>query len=167
VRPVEEVVDREPVLGPELLDLARFVADYYFAPLGEVLRGMLPAALPAWGERKVWLTDAGALAPPRDAVEAAVVEALRGGERLHVGELARGLGDVAGSRGAARRRRPPARRRPAGARRGEAGEVELAPGERRTSRRPGARRRGLVALLAELGRPATVEVVEREAAHRR
>ncbi|HEX6202774.1 MAG TPA: primosomal protein N' [Thermoanaerobaculia bacterium] len=172
VRPVEEVVDREPVLGPELLDLARFVADYYFAPLGEVLRGMLPAALPAWGERKVWLTDAGALAPPRDAVEAAVVEALRGGERLHVGELARGLGD-----GASREELLAAvDRLLAGGRlaRGEAkrasgvryvSAVELAPGEREAHLAAAGRSapgRAVVALLAELGRPATVEeVVER------
>ncbi|HMF78079.1 MAG TPA: DEAD/DEAH box helicase, partial [Bryobacteraceae bacterium] len=34
--------DEEPVLDSELLDLARWIAEYYCAPIGEVLRGMLP-----------------------------------------------------------------------------------------------------------------------------
>src|SRR5947199_340983 len=48
VRPIEEVLDREPVLTADLLELARFVADYYLAPLGEVVRSMLPSDLPPW-----------------------------------------------------------------------------------------------------------------------
>ncbi len=42
VRPVERVLDESALLGPELLELARWVAGYYCAPLGEVLRGMVP-----------------------------------------------------------------------------------------------------------------------------
>ena len=42
VRPVERVLDEAALLGPELLELARWVAGYYCAPLGEVLRGMVP-----------------------------------------------------------------------------------------------------------------------------
>src|SRR5262245_37746367 len=53
LRPVEEVLDREPAVPPSLLELARFVSSYYMAPLGEVLRTMLPADLPPWGGRKV------------------------------------------------------------------------------------------------------------------
>jgi primosomal protein N' len=66
LRPVEELLDREPAVPSELLELARFVAGYYMASLGEVLRSMLPGDLPPWGGRRVWLTDAGAIAPPRD-----------------------------------------------------------------------------------------------------
>jgi primosomal protein N' (replication factor Y) (superfamily II helicase) len=87
LRPIVEILDREPVLTPDLLDLARFTADYYMAPLGEVVRSMLPADLPPWGDRKVWLTDAGALAVPRSPDEAAVLEALREGGRMTVAEL--------------------------------------------------------------------------------
>ena len=58
LRPIVEILDREPVLTPDLLELARFTADYYMAPLGEVVRSMLPSDLPPWGDRKVWLTDA-------------------------------------------------------------------------------------------------------------
>jgi primosomal protein N' (replication factor Y) len=87
VRWLEAVLDREPVLGADLLELARFTADYYLAPLGEVLRSMLPADLEPWGDRRVWLTDRGALAPPRGDAESALIEALRQGGRVTVSEL--------------------------------------------------------------------------------
>lgn len=41
-KPLLSVLDREPVIAGPLLDLARWIAQYYLAPLGEVLRGMLP-----------------------------------------------------------------------------------------------------------------------------
>ncbi len=39
---VEAVLDDEPLLSEHLLELAEWIAGYYLAPLGEVLRGMLP-----------------------------------------------------------------------------------------------------------------------------
>jgi primosomal protein N' (replication factor Y) len=42
VRYLEAVVDDEPLLSGDLLALAEWMAQYYLAPLGEVLRGMLP-----------------------------------------------------------------------------------------------------------------------------
>src|ERR1700720_2828129 len=89
---LDGVLDREPVLGADLLALARFTAEYYLAPLGEVLRSMLPADLEPWGDRRVWLTDGGALAPPRNDLESLVIEALRGGGRLTVSDLQARLG---------------------------------------------------------------------------
>jgi primosomal protein N' (replication factor Y) (superfamily II helicase) len=41
-KPIETVLDEEPLLSAHLLELARWIAQYYLAPLGEVLRGMLP-----------------------------------------------------------------------------------------------------------------------------
>jgi primosomal protein N' (replication factor Y) len=41
-RPIIAVLDQEPILTAELMELARWIAQYYIAPLGEVLRGMLP-----------------------------------------------------------------------------------------------------------------------------
>jgi primosomal protein N' len=92
VRWLEGLLDREPVLGPDLLALARFTADYYLAPIGEVLRTMLPGDLEPWGDRRVWLTDRGALALPRGDAERAVLEALRQGGRVTVSELQARLG---------------------------------------------------------------------------
>ena len=42
VKSVERVLDEAALLGPELLELGRWVAEYYCAPFGEVLRGMVP-----------------------------------------------------------------------------------------------------------------------------
>jgi primosomal protein N' (replication factor Y) len=42
VRYIEAVLDDEPLLSDHLLTLAEWMAQYYLAPLGEVLRGMLP-----------------------------------------------------------------------------------------------------------------------------
>jgi primosomal protein N' (replication factor Y) len=95
MRSLEAVLDREPVLAPDLLDLARFTAAYYLTPLGEVLRTMLPAALQPWGDRRVWLTDGGALAPERPRAGAgrgALIDALRGGGRFTLSELQASLG---------------------------------------------------------------------------
>jgi primosomal protein N' (replication factor Y) len=41
-RYIEAVLDEEPILSDHLLGLADWIAQYYLAPLGEVLRGMLP-----------------------------------------------------------------------------------------------------------------------------
>lgn len=92
LRPLDALLDAEPVLSRELLDLAGFVADYYLAPPGEVFRSMLPGSLPPWGDRKVWLTSAGAIARPRNEAEAEVVEALTTSGRLSLSELSERLG---------------------------------------------------------------------------
>ena len=42
LRQIETVLDDEPLLSEQLLSLAEWMAGYYLAPLGEVLRGMLP-----------------------------------------------------------------------------------------------------------------------------
>jgi primosomal protein N' (replication factor Y) len=45
LRDILEVLDDAPVLDAELLELCRWVADYYVAPLGVVLRAALPPGL--------------------------------------------------------------------------------------------------------------------------
>ena len=58
-RSVLRLVDEEPALSPELLGLGRWIAEYYCAPLGETLRGMLPLASDLRAGRVVSLTPAG------------------------------------------------------------------------------------------------------------
>ena len=41
-KPVQAVLDEGALLPEELMRLAGWIASYYVAPLGEVLRGMLP-----------------------------------------------------------------------------------------------------------------------------
>src|SRR5438045_296497 len=53
------LLDSEPVLSPELLALGRWIAGYYCAPLGDVLRSMLPLASEIRRGRIWSLTDAG------------------------------------------------------------------------------------------------------------
>jgi primosomal protein N' (replication factor Y) (superfamily II helicase) len=59
VKYLEAVLDEEPLLSERLLELAEWTAQYYLAPLGEVLRAMLP--LSAEVRRTVYyrLTDLG------------------------------------------------------------------------------------------------------------
>lgn len=49
VRSVLEILDDGPVLPADILELSRWVADYYAAPLGQVLRAALPAVLSKTG----------------------------------------------------------------------------------------------------------------------
>ena len=44
-RPILEVLDEKPVLGPKLMELARFMADYYRCSMGSACFAMLPAWL--------------------------------------------------------------------------------------------------------------------------
>jgi primosomal protein N' (replication factor Y) len=53
------LLDAEPVLDDELLALGRWIAGYYCAPLGEVLRGMLPLASEIRRGKIFTLTDSG------------------------------------------------------------------------------------------------------------
>jgi len=53
------LIDSEPVLDDELLALARWIANYYCAPLGEVLRTMLPLANEIRSGKVYSLTPAG------------------------------------------------------------------------------------------------------------
>ena len=44
IKPIQQVLDTTALLSGELMRLAAWIAQYYVAPLGEVLRGMLPLA---------------------------------------------------------------------------------------------------------------------------
>ena len=59
IKDVEELIDEAPIIGPEILDLTRWVSDYYFAPWGECIRAALPAGAAAISERVLTITDAG------------------------------------------------------------------------------------------------------------
>src|SRR6476469_2363123 len=56
---LSEVLDEEPALSPELVDLCLWVADYYEAPPGEVMRAALPAGSGVAEKRLVSLTETG------------------------------------------------------------------------------------------------------------
>ncbi len=58
-RDVLRLVDEDPALPLELLELGRWIAAYYCAPPGETLRGMLPLAFEVRSGKVVSLTPAG------------------------------------------------------------------------------------------------------------
>src|SRR5579862_4678359 len=64
------LIDSQPVLGADLLALGRWIADYYCAPLGEVLRSMLPLAAEIRKGKILSLTD-----PGRDAARQLLLDA--------------------------------------------------------------------------------------------
>ncbi len=45
IKDAQSLVDTEPVCSPEILQLARWVADYYACPLGEVIKAALPPGM--------------------------------------------------------------------------------------------------------------------------
>ncbi len=90
IRHLEAVLDEEPLLSEHLLDLAEWTAQYYLAPLGEVLRAMLPLA--AEVRRTVYyrLTDLG-----RDVLAKSVDGDGRSGRKTNAGPSTRSLGELA------------------------------------------------------------------------
>jgi primosomal protein N' (replication factor Y) len=87
-RDIEEVVGGEPAFDAAMIAFCRWTADYYQAPLGEVLRAALPQGEQASAKRAVRLTELGRRAldrqgslladAPRDPVLGALADA--GGE---------------------------------------------------------------------------------------
>lgn len=59
IREALRLLDEEPVLDDELMTLGRWIAGYYSAPLGEVLRSMTPLAGEIRRGKVYALTDAG------------------------------------------------------------------------------------------------------------
>ena len=59
IKDVFRLLDEEPVLDAGLIDLGRWIASYYCAPLGEVLRGMTPLTGEVRRSKLYSLTDAG------------------------------------------------------------------------------------------------------------
>ncbi|MGB9181211.1 MAG: hypothetical protein WCB68_18415, partial [Pyrinomonadaceae bacterium] len=59
IKDAEELLDAEPLLTPEILEITRWVAEYYAAPWGEVLKAALPAGLNATVEQILSITAEG------------------------------------------------------------------------------------------------------------
>jgi primosomal protein N' (replication factor Y) len=86
VRPIEEILDPEPLLPPHLLDLAKFVSSYYRSPLGSSLAAVLPAPLLRTDSEQAELTPAGAATDPASLtqLQGAVLSLLQGAPRARV-----------------------------------------------------------------------------------
>ena len=59
LKEIQELLDVDPPLTPEVLEITRWVSDYYAAPWGEVMRAALPAGINASVERTISITKLG------------------------------------------------------------------------------------------------------------
>ncbi len=59
LRPILDVVDPQPVVPLDLIKLCRWVSEYYFYPLGEVLKVVLPSGIQSTSWSCYRLTDQG------------------------------------------------------------------------------------------------------------
>ena len=59
VRPVKKLLDEVPALTPELIELGHWIATYYSAPIGQVLKSMLPLGAEVRATKVVSITHAG------------------------------------------------------------------------------------------------------------
>ena len=73
VREIARVLDIFPALTPKLIELANWIAHYYLAPIGDVVRAMTPPLTELKSQRQIVLTEAGRAAS----------ESLSGGELSH------------------------------------------------------------------------------------
>lgn len=105
---IERILDDEAILSPQLLELARWISQYYLAPLGEVLRTMLPLVAEVRRQVVYRIAEAGERAlqsgaeqgssrrtrrtPEEQAAEYAVLNYLLGGEQVKRAALIRATG---------------------------------------------------------------------------
>jgi len=76
-RPIDAVLDGDhPTFDPEQMVFLRWMAEYYLAPLGEVLRGAHPAGINARGVAAFQLTPGGRFALDTQAIKPEDVEPL-------------------------------------------------------------------------------------------
>ena len=96
IKDVEELFDLEPLVTPELLDLTKWIADYYYAPWGETIKSSLPAGINSDAESLFTITEAGreALAEakikrPQFAAKMQALELIAEKDQTPMSELAR------------------------------------------------------------------------------
>jgi primosomal protein N' (replication factor Y) len=77
IKNVDELVDESPVIASDILELTRWMADYYYAPWGECLRTALPAGATVTDEQVLAITAAGRFELARASTGSARAESKR------------------------------------------------------------------------------------------
>jgi primosomal protein N' (replication factor Y) len=80
LKPIQEILDDEPLVSEHLLELTRWAADYYLTSWGDMIKAALPAGINVEEREVVTLTDAGKAAL-KDLRERALVEDIVGEAR--------------------------------------------------------------------------------------
>ncbi|MEX0837269.1 MAG: primosomal protein N' [Gemmatimonadota bacterium] len=97
LRKVLSVLDREPTVTPDVLELCRWMADYYVSPLGIALRAALPAVLSDVSRDYVtWVGEASGLdgLRPRERKVAEHLSARAGAQRVQTLRRSLGMGSI-------------------------------------------------------------------------
>lgn len=92
LKPVNDILDLKPTFSPELLALTKWIADYYIAPWGEVLRAATPQGFSQESKKKICLIAQNIEALLQSTKKSAprqhaILAALRGGETLTFSQL--------------------------------------------------------------------------------
>src|SRR5688500_57806 len=77
VKEADELLDLVPLVTPELLDLTRWVADYYLSPWGEVIKAALPPGISPAIDDYLTITEKGETEQHRRDPASPAVELLR------------------------------------------------------------------------------------------
>jgi len=81
LKKVKSAIEKEPLLNPELMELARWISGYYVCPLGQVLAAMVPAAVKKGAgvktQQYIYLTISSAEAEK-------TIDELRGKKQKHI-----------------------------------------------------------------------------------
>ncbi len=96
IRPIRDLLDRQPTFTEDLLRLTRWISDYYLAPWGDVLRAATPQGLSLESHRTVALAGPEVLATAFDErlgkVQRSILDLLRDGTVIPFATLQRRLG---------------------------------------------------------------------------
>ncbi|MBI2504610.1 MAG: primosomal protein N' [Candidatus Latescibacteria bacterium] len=91
IRDLVRLVDRDSLLAPEIVELCRWLADYYFAPLGSALAAALPPGIKLTSNRLVSLRDEAIPEPVAEPGEQQLLAQLQESGPLKVSTLQRRL----------------------------------------------------------------------------
>ena len=86
LRDIIDVLDDEPLFDEGRLEFFRFVSEYYFAPLGEVIRAALPGGINLESKKRVRKKGDG---EARSAIEGEIIEMLGSGKSLSLAMITR------------------------------------------------------------------------------
>lgn len=99
IKNIIDLLDHEPILGGEILELTRWVADYYFAPWGMVIKAALPSGINVTSVTRAGISEAGeklqreyfASSPTKASARFEVLRFLAQKRSAPIKELARAL----------------------------------------------------------------------------
>lgn len=101
VKDVYQLIDPEPLITPEIVELTKWASDYYFASWGEMLKASLPAGINSAVEQIAKITESGRriLAENRSkALKFRVLERIAGSGEIGLRELGKEFGDSSAKR---------------------------------------------------------------------